>query len=75
MFPVVSGVPFVVEIEHEFLAYTGSRSIQLLLRTTCADCLKEIRQKLNANEFGLKIFPNIFEIMGIIWRSKRIQYR
>jgi hypothetical protein len=65
--PVVSGIPFVVEIKHECPACAGNRPIQLLLRTTFADSQEETLSKLetlNASEFRLKVLPNIFGVRG-----------
>lgn len=66
-FPVVSGIPSMVKAGHECSACRGNRLIQLLLSTTCADCLEEILSKLealNASEFGSKTFQNIFGLRG-----------
>lgn len=62
--PVISNVPFVVDIERLLPAYSGGEPMKLLRRTTFADYLEEIRPRLEALEKAEskpKVVPRIFE--------------
>jgi hypothetical protein len=62
--PVISQVPFVVDIERLLPAYSGGEPMKLLRRTTFADYLEEIRPRLEAlekTESKPKLIPRIFE--------------
>jgi hypothetical protein len=62
--PVISQVPFVVDIERLLPAYSGGEPMKLLRRTTFADYLEEIRPRLEALEkleSKPKVIPRIFE--------------
>lgn len=62
--PVISQVPFVVDIERLLPAYAGGEPMKLLRRTQFADYLEEIRPRLKAleqKESKPKVIPRIFE--------------
>jgi hypothetical protein len=62
--PVISQVPFVVDIERLLPAYSGGEPMKLLRRSTFADYLEEIRPRLEAlekKESKPKLIPRIFE--------------
>jgi hypothetical protein len=63
--PMVSQIPFVMDVERLLPAYAGDEPMKLLRRTTFDDYLEEIRPRLEAlqaEESEPKIIPRIFEI-------------
>jgi hypothetical protein len=63
--PVVSQIPFVMDVERLLPAYVGGEPMKLLRRTTFDDYLEEIRPRLEALEAAEsepKVIPRIFEI-------------
>lgn len=62
--PVISQVPFVVDMERLLPAYAGGEPMKLLRRTSFADYLEEIRPRLEAlmqKESKPKVVPRIFQ--------------
>jgi hypothetical protein len=63
--PVISQIPFVMDVERLLPAYAGGEPMKLLRRTTFEDYLEEIRPRLEALEAAEsepKVIPRIFEI-------------
>jgi hypothetical protein len=62
--PVISQVPFVVDVARLLPAYAGGETMKLLRRTSFADYMEEIRPRLEAleaEESEPKVIPQIFE--------------
>jgi hypothetical protein len=76
--PLVSQIPFVMDVERLLPAYAGGEPMKLLRRTTFDDYLEEIRPRLEALEAAEqepRIIPRIFEIWEDpeVLRGRRIR--
>jgi hypothetical protein len=63
--PVISQMPFVLDVERLLPAYAGGESMKMLRRTSFADYLEKIRPRLEAlkeKESEPKVIPRIFWI-------------
>ena len=63
--PVITQIPFVVDMERRLPAYAGGEPITMLRKTSFEDYLEEIRPRLEALEeleSDPKVLPKIYEI-------------
>lgn len=75
--PVISHVPFIVDMERLLPAYSGGEPMKVLRQTTFVDYLERIRPRLKAlekTEPKPKVIPQIFEFWkdpeafrGMVW--------
>jgi hypothetical protein len=65
--PVITQIPYVLDMERLLPAYAGGEPMKLLRRTSFPDYLAEIRPRLEslaARESQPKLIPRIFQFWG-----------